>query len=129
MKYLQVLLAIALISLLAACGAGHKTLTGLQISPQQATASSGTQQAVDFTAQGTLSDNSTRELTTADGLQWASSNALVASIDENTGHATCKAPGTVTITATAPADLQLTINNGIHNTSPNVRSTAALICT
>jgi hypothetical protein len=34
----------------------------------------------------------------------------------------------VTITATAPSDLTITVNNGVNNTSPKVNGTAQLSC-
>jgi hypothetical protein len=34
----------------------------------------------------------------------------------------------VTITATAPADLSVTVSNGVQNTSTNVSGTAQLSC-
>jgi hypothetical protein len=46
----------------------------------------------------------------------------------STGEATCSAPGTVTITASAPQNLQFTVNNGVQNTSATVSGTATLIC-
>src|SRR5262249_60367415 len=101
-KYLQLSFAFLIFILLAACGAGHKTLVSMKLSPQQATAPSSTNQEVQFSAQGTLSDNSTQELTAVDGLSWSSSDMAIATIGDNTGQATCKAPGTITLTAAAP---------------------------
>jgi uncharacterized protein YjdB len=111
-----------------ACGAGHPTIQSLQISPASATAQSP-QGEVGFTARGVFTNGNSRELSLADNLQWSSSNTGVATIDSNTGQATCKAPGTVTITATAPANLTITVNNGINNTSQTITATAQLICT
>jgi hypothetical protein len=34
----------------------------------------------------------------------------------------------VTITATAPSELNITVNNGVNNTSMNVNGTAQLTC-
>jgi len=45
------------------------------------------------------------------------------------GMASCNAPGTVTITASAPENLQLTINNGISNTAATIRGSGTLNCT
>jgi uncharacterized protein YjdB len=115
-------------ALLAACGAGHPRLTSIAVSPSSATASSGLQGQVGFTATGTFSDHTSRELHLADGLEWKSSNTVVATIDD-TGEATCVSPGSVTITATAPADLQITVSNGVQNTSPKVSGNAMLNCT
>jgi|SRR5215467_15339371 len=54
----------------------------------------------------------------------ASSAATIGS----TGEATCSGPGTVTITASAPENLQITVNNGVQNTSNTVTGTASLTC-
>jgi hypothetical protein len=82
---------------------------------------------VQFTATATFDNNSSRELTIADGLEWSTSNTAIATISDN-GSATCVGVGQVTITAKAPADLTLVVNNGINNTSPNVTGTATLTC-
>jgi hypothetical protein len=34
----------------------------------------------------------------------------------------------VTVTATAPQNLTITVNNGVNNTSANVSGTAQLVC-
>jgi len=115
-------------ALLVACGAGHPRLTSIAVSPSSATASSSPQGQVGFTATGTFSDHTSRELHLADGLEWKSSNTVVATIHD-TGEATCVSPGSVTITATAPADLQITVSNGVQNTSPKVSGNAMLNCT
>jgi len=52
----------------------------------------------------------------------------VAATIGSTGEATCSAPGTITVTATAPENLQFTISNGVQNTSANVSGTAPLTC-
>jgi uncharacterized protein YjdB len=114
--------------LLMACGAGHPRLTSIAVSPSSATASSSLQGQVGFTATGTFTDHTSRELHLADGLEWKSSNTVIATIDD-TGEATCVSPGSVTITATAPADLQITVSNGVQNTSPKVSGNAMLNCT
>ena len=114
-------------ALLVAYGAGHPRLTSIAVSPSSATASSSLQGQVGFTATGTCTDHS-RELHLADGLTWKSSNTVVATIDD-TGEATCVSPGSVTITAAAPADLQITVSNGVQNTSPKVSGNAMLNCT
>jgi hypothetical protein len=111
-----------------ACGAGHPNIQSIQVNPQQAQASSPRGE-VGFTAMGIFSNNDSRELTVADGTDWKTSNNLIATIDSNTGQATCVAPGTVTITVTAPSNLTFTVNNGIDNTSPKVTGTATLVCT
>jgi uncharacterized protein YjdB len=114
-------------ALIVACGAGHPRLTSIAVSPSSATASSSLQGQVGFTATGTFTDHTSRELHLADGLEWKSSNTVVATIDD-TGEATCVSPGSVTITATAPADLQITVSNGARNTSPKVSGNAMLNC-
>ena len=123
MKYLHFALAAMLFALIG-CGAGHPNLTSITVTPQ--TATSPLQGQVGYTAMGNFSDNSSRELTQADGLSWRTSTtgATIGS----TGEATCLGPGTVTVTASAPENLQLTVNNGISNTATTVRATATLIC-
>jgi Big-like domain-containing protein len=126
MRPLQFNLLAFLALLLMGCGAGHPNLTSIAVSPSSATAAP--QQDVVFTANGTFTNNSSRELTVADGLTWKTSNSAMATINNN-GSATCLAPGTVTITATAPQNLQITVNNGVSNTSTNISGTATLNCT
>jgi uncharacterized protein YjdB len=128
MKYFLFPSLLVIAALLVACGAGHPRLTSIAVSPSSATASSSPQGQVGFTATGTFTDRTSRELHVADGLTWKSSNTVVATIDD-TGEATCVSPGSVTITATAPADLQITVSNGVQNTSPNVSGNAMLNCT
>jgi Bacterial Ig-like domain (group 2) len=120
------LLTIAVLQM--ACGAGHPKLTSIAVSPSSATGSSSPQGQIGFMASGTFTDHTSRELQLADGLTWKSSNTVVATIDD-TGEATCLSPGPVTITATAPADLQITVSNGVQNTSPKVSGNAMLSCT
>jgi hypothetical protein len=110
-----------------ACGAGHPTIRTITVSPQTAATTVSPPTDVQYTATATFTNNTTRELTLADGLNWSTSNTAVATISDN-GSATCIAVGQVTITAKAPADLNLTVNNGINNTSPNVTGTASLTC-
>ena len=128
MKYFLFPSLLMIAALLVACGAGHPRLTSIAVSPSSATASSSPQGQVGFTATGTFTDHSSRELHVTDGLTWKSSNTVVATIDD-TGEATCVSPGPVTITATAPADLQITVSNGVQNTSPKVSGNAMLNCT
>jgi hypothetical protein len=124
MKYLPFLLLSVVLTV--ACGAGHPNLKNISVNPASAVANrDGT---LGFTANGIFTDNSSRTLTPADGLSWRSSNTAVASIDD-AGLATCNSPGQVTITASAPVNLQLTINNGIDNTAQTVRGTGTLNCT
>jgi hypothetical protein len=108
------------------CGAGHPNIKSITVTPATATAT--TQGSLGFTATGIFTDNTSRTLTPADGLSWRSSNTAIASIDD-AGLASCNSAGSVTITASAPVNLQLTINNGIDNTAQTVRGTATLNCT
>lgn len=110
------------------CGALHPTLTGITVAPANATAPSSPQTSVGFTATGNFTNNKSRGLNVADGLSWSSSNISVVSIN-SLGSAECKMPGTVTITAKAPANLQLTIGTGVNNTSATVSGSAMLTCT
>jgi len=110
-----------------ACGAGHPTIRTINVAPQTATSTVSPPSDVQYTATATFTDNTSRELNLADGLSWSSSNTAVATVSTN-GSVTCIAPGQVTITATAPADLNLTVNNGVNNTSPNVTGSASLTC-
>jgi uncharacterized protein YjdB len=128
MKYFLLGSLLLISALFIACGAGHARLSSIAVSPSSATASSSPQGEVGFTATGTFTDHTSRELHLADGLEWKSSNQVVATID-NTGEATCLASGSATITATAPADLQITVSNGVQNTSPKVSGNATLNCT
>jgi hypothetical protein len=124
MKYLPFLLLSFALTL--ACGAGHPNLKTISVSPASASASlSGT---VGFTAMGIFTDNSSRNLTPADGLSWRSSNTAIAGIDD-AGLATCNTSGQVIVTASAPVNLQLTVNNGISNTAQTIRGTGTLNCT
>jgi hypothetical protein len=127
MKRLQFILpsCFALI-VLVGCGAGHPNLTSIAVSPSTATAASASHGQVGYTARGQFSDGSSRELSQADGLSWKTSTTA-ASIG-STGEATCLAIGTVTVTARAPQNLQLTVNNGVNNTSATVLGTAQLVC-
>ena len=111
---------------LVGCGAGHPNLTSIAVSPSTATAASASHGQVGYTAKGQFSDGSSRELSQADGLSWKTSTTA-ASIG-STGEATCLAVGTVTVTASAPQNLQLTVNNSVSNTSATVLGTAQLIC-
>ncbi len=124
MKYIPLVLLWFVLTV--ACGAGHPNLMSINVAP--ATATANTQGSVGFTATGLFSDNSSRTLAPADGLSWRSSNAAVVSIND-AGFASCNQAGTVTITASAPQNLQLTINNGVSNTAQTIRGTATLTCT
>ena len=128
MKYLLFLfLGVALVG----CGAGHPNLTSITVSPQSATTTSNPQGQVGYTAMGNFSNHTSRELSQVDGLSWKTSPTMsgaTAATIGSTGEVTCSAPGTVTVTARAPQNLQLTVNNGVQNTSATVSGTAMLIC-
>ena len=113
--------------LLLGCGAGHPTLTRITVTPSSATSSIATRGSVGYTATGTFSDHSSRQLTQADGLTWSDTNGLVAGISDS-GSAQCVRAGVVTITATAPAELSITVTTTVTNTSPKVSGTAQLTC-
>ncbi len=113
MKYL-LFLVVAVVALVG-CGAGHANLTSITVSPQSATTTSNPQGQVGYTATGNFANGKSRELSQVDGLSWKTS-------------ATCSAPGTVTVTASAPENLQFTVNNGVQNTSATVSGTATLTC-
>ncbi len=120
-------LLIAAIGLMLGCGAGHPTLTNIAVTPTTATSTVTTQGGVGYTATGTFSDHSSRTLTQADGLTWATSNGGIAGISDS-GVATCVKSGSVTVTATAPSDLTITVTTTVTNTSPKVSGSAALNC-
>ena len=122
-----VVAAMLLAAVLTGCGAGHPNISKITVSPN--TASAGLNQDVVFSATGIFTNDSSRNLSAADGLSWTTSNNAIATINGNTGRATCVASGMVTVTATAPMNLQVTVNNGVSNTSTNVSGSATLNCT
>jgi uncharacterized lipoprotein YajG len=124
---LSVLALLATLLLLAGCGAGHPTLTSISVTPSTATASLTTRGSVGYTATGTFSDHSSRQLTQADGLTWATANGLIAGISDS-GMASCVRAGVVTVTASAPSNLTITVTNTVTNTSPKVTGSASLTC-
>jgi hypothetical protein len=129
MKYTLFILA-AVVVVLVGCGAGHANLTSITVSPQSATAAFNQGQA-GYTATGNFANGKSRELSQVDGLSWKTSPTStggVAAIIGSTGEATCSAVGTVTVTASAPQNLQFTVNNGVQNTSATISGTATLIC-
>src|SRR5438093_10579238 len=129
MKYL-LFLVVAVVALVG-CGAGHANLTSITVSPQSATTTSNPQGKVGYTATGNFANGKSRELSQVDGLSWKTSptsTGTVAATIGSTGEATCSAPGTVTITASAPQNLQFTVNNGVQNTSVTISGNATLIC-
>jgi hypothetical protein len=130
MKYMLFLLVAAVVVVVVGCGAGHANITSITVSPQSATATSN-QGQVGYTATGNFANGKSRELSQIDGLSWKTSptsTGAVAATIGSTGEATCSAPGTVTVTASAPQNLQFTVNNGVQNTSATVSGTATLIC-
>src|SRR5438477_8824432 len=128
MKYM-LFLVMAVVALVG-CGAGHANLTSITVSPQSATTTSNPQGQVGYTATGNFANGKSRELSQVDGLSWKTSptsTGTVAATIGSTGEATCSAPGTVTITASAPQNLQFTVNNGVQNTSATVSGNATLL--
>lgn len=123
----SVLALLATLILLAGCGAGHPTLTSISVTPSTATASLTTRGSVGYTATGTFSDHSSRQLTQADGLTWATANGLIAGISDS-GMASCVRAGVVTVTASAPSNLTITVTDTVTNTSPKVTGSASLTC-
>ena len=112
-------LGLAVAALLIGCGAGHLKIVSITVTPTIGGAPIIPPTDVEFTATATFDNQSSGELTDADGLAWTTSNSTIATIDSD-GSATCIAPGAVTITATAPSEL--------NNTSINVSGTAQLTC-
>src|SRR5260370_12301167 len=117
------LLALVLTTaLVIGCGAGHPTIQSVTVTPSTATAASSSQGTVGFTATGNFSNHQSRMLVLADGLSWQSSNIPVASIN-SLAMATCKIPGTPTLPATPPANMQFTIGSGVSKISITIRGT------
>jgi len=130
MKYMLYLVAAAVVGLMG-CGAGHANLTSVTVSPQSATTTSNPRGQVGYTATGNFANGKSRELSQVDGLSWKTSptsTGTVAATIGSTGEATCSAPGNVTVTASAPENLQFTVNNGVQNTSATISGTATLTC-
>lgn len=125
MKRLMFAAALAALCLLLGCGSGSPSLQSIQVNPQDAHATSPRGQ-VSYTATGIFSNNASRKLSSNDGWDWLSSNDLVASVQSQTGVANCLAPGTVTITVTAPDDV--TPSGGTHGSTRKVVSTTTLVC-
>src|SRR2546421_240134 len=101
-------LVVAIVALVG-CGAGHANLTSITVSPQSATSTSNPQGQVGYTATGNFANGKSRELSQVDGLSWKTSptsTGTVAATIGSTGESTCSAPGTVTITASAPQNLK-----------------------
>jgi hypothetical protein len=131
MRYLQFVMAVLVAMAVIGCGAGHPNLTSVTVTPQSASTTSNPQGQVGYTAMGNFSNHTSRELSQVDGLSWKTSPTMtgtVAATIGSTGEATCSAPGTVTVTASAPQNLSFTVNNGVMNTSMTVSGTAMLTC-
>jgi hypothetical protein len=131
MRYLQFVVAVLVAMAVIGCGAGHPNLTSVTVTPQSASTTSNPQGQVGYTAMGNFSNHTSRELSQVDGLSWKTSPTMtgtVAATIGSTGEATCSAPGTVTVTASAPQNLSFTVNNGVMNTSMTVSGTAMLTC-
>jgi len=126
MKLVNVSLAVVVSLVLVGCGAGHPNISSITVTPQTATTTSTPQGQVGYTAMGNFTNGTSRELSQADGLSWKTSTNA-ASIGA-TGEATCLSPGTVTVTASAPENLQITVNNGVNNTSTTITGSATLTC-
>jgi hypothetical protein len=114
-------------ALLAACGAGHPKLSSISVTPTSATATAASRGTAEFTAKGNFDNNSSRTLTVADGLTWDTSNHAIATVSDS-GTAKCLAVGVVQVIATAPVDLNITISNGIQNTSTKISASAQFTC-
>src|SRR5258708_29259791 len=133
MKYVRYLLYVIFeTSASLGCGAGHANITSITVSPQSGTTTSNPQGQVGFTATGNFANGESRELSQVDGLSWktspTSTGATAATIG-STGEATCSASGTISVTASAPQNLQFTVSNGVQNTSATITSgPATLIC-
>src|SRR5258708_10721172 len=132
MKYVRYLLYVIFeTSASLGCGAGHANITSITVSPQSATTTSNPQGQVGFTATGTFANGKSRELSQVDGLSWKTSptsTGAVAAIIGSTGEATCSAAGTVTLTASAPQNLQFTLNQRVQDTSATINWTATPDC-
>lgn len=121
MKLKSLVLIVSLAGLLSGCGSSSPKLRAITLAPNPAGSTSTPQGQVAFSATGSMTNNTTRALTSSNGLVWATSNAAVATINSS-GVATCLTAGSVTITATAPNNL----NKG--SSAPAVSGTAALSC-
>ena len=99
---------LGLVALLAACGGGggggdstnpppNVTLSSIAVTPASASVVAGS--TLQFTATGSYSDGTTKDLTAT--VNWTSSDASKATIVANSGLATGVAAGSATITATS----------------------------
>jgi hypothetical protein len=137
MKLLKFGPVLIISALLLACGNGHPRLMSMSVSPSTATVSMqpammstmmGTMAGtMTFTAMGQFSNNTSRMLTRADGLTWASSNNMIATVDMN-GMATCVSAGTVQITASVPVSTSMMMGMNMQSNSSAMSATATLTC-
>src|SRR5579884_1883318 len=143
MKYLKVGPVLMVAVLLLACGSDHPRLMSMSVSPSTASVSmtsttmgsnmmgsmmgNSTMGTMSFSAMGRFSNNTTRTLTSADGLTWASMNNMIATINMN-GMATCVSPGRVTIVASVPVSMSMMMGMNMQNTSSMMTGTATLTC-
>lgn len=138
MKFLRFGPVLIISALLLACGNGHPRLMSMSVSPSTATVSMqpammGTTMmgagagTMGFTAMGQFSNNTSRMLTRADGLTWASSNNMIAMVDMN-GMATCVSAGTVQITASVPVSTSMMMGMNMQSNSSAMSAMATLTC-
>ena len=111
MKAAASALTLAASVFLLGCGVLSPRLTSISVRPRTATAAASSHATVTFSAVGMFSDQSSRTLTQADGLSWGTANNSIATISD-TGTATCMTPDAVTVTATVPSGLSLTVPSG-----------------
>ncbi len=122
MRYVKlsaVLTMVAVLVGLVGCGGGGSkgpALTSITVTPANTTLSVGTTER--FTATGTYSDNSTRDIT--DQVTWNSSTAGIATISNTAGTkgtVTVVSVGTTTVTATLGT---LTASTALTTTSESI---------
>ena len=128
MRLLKPFSLLLLTAFVLGCGAGHPKIKTIVVSPAMATSVINSQATVAFTATANFDNNTSRQLTVADGLTWKSSNNAIATIN-NDGNATCIAPGSITVSASAPSQLVVMVGTGVSTNSPMVSGTAMLSCT
>lgn len=101
MKLNKLFFFVFILFLIISCGGGGgsspATLTSIEITPSSVSIAPET--TGQFTATGTYSDNSTKDITAS--VTWSSSDTAVATINNSSGLATAIAAGTTTITASS----------------------------